>query len=102
MQFQGRSGLITGAGSGIGRATAELFAERGGAVIVADIDLEKAQATAGAITAAGGRAEACRCDVTSGAEVGAAFELGQRTLGGLDVVIHCAGILRSRRIEDSS
>lgn len=102
MQFQGRGGLITGAGSGIGRATAELFAERGGAVLVADIDLEKAQATARAITAAGGRAEACRCDVTSGAEVGAAFELGQRTLGGLDVVIHCAGILRSRRIEDSS
>jgi len=102
MQFDGRVALITGGGSGIGRATAELFARRGGAVFLADLDPTAARATADAIASAGGRAESTQCDVTHALEVAGAFEAAERAYGGVDVVVHCAGILRSRRIEDSS
>ena len=55
MDFTGRVALVTGGGSGIGRATAGLFAKRGGAVLVADIDEAAAKATAEVIMHAGGR-----------------------------------------------
>ncbi|MCS6927627.1 MAG: SDR family oxidoreductase [Candidatus Binatia bacterium] len=69
MRFDGKVGLITGAGSGIGRATALGFAARGGAVAVVDIDGEKAQAVAAEITAAGGRALAIVADVTRSTDI---------------------------------
>ena len=53
MTFAGRVGLITGAGSGIGRATARILAERGGAVVAADVNRVAAEETAAAIRAAG-------------------------------------------------
>ena len=66
MDFSGKVGLVTGAASGIGRATALGFAQRGGAVAVADINEENANAVVAEITAAGGRATAGyrRCDPT--------------------------------------
>jgi NAD(P)-dependent dehydrogenase (short-subunit alcohol dehydrogenase family) len=70
--------------------------------LVADIDAQKAQGTAEAILRAGGRAEIAQCDVTRAADVQAAFEEAERLFRRLDVVVHCAGILRARRIEDSS
>jgi NAD(P)-dependent dehydrogenase (short-subunit alcohol dehydrogenase family) len=102
MDFTGKVALITGGGSGIGQATAGLFAGRGGHVFVADIDAEKAKATAETIGRAGGRAETAPCDVTRASDVQAAFGAAERSFGRLDVVVHCAGILRARRIEDSS
>ncbi len=56
--------VITGAGSGIGRAFADELAKRGGRVVCSDVDEGSATATADAITAAGGRAMAVRCDVS--------------------------------------
>jgi NAD(P)-dependent dehydrogenase (short-subunit alcohol dehydrogenase family) len=102
MIFAGRAALVTGAGSGIGRATAEILAARGGAVVAADVDGKTATETADRIRAAGGRAEACECDVTRTADVEAAVSLARRAFGRLDVVVNCAGILRQSPLETTS
>ena len=64
MQFNGKAGLVTGGGSGIGRATAIGFARLGGRVAVADINGENANKVAAEIAGAGGKAIAIVCDVT--------------------------------------
>lgn len=69
MRFDGKAGLVTGAGSGIGRATAIGFAQRGGAVAVVDINGENANKVAAEITAAGGKALAIVADVTQPADI---------------------------------
>jgi meso-butanediol dehydrogenase / (S,S)-butanediol dehydrogenase / diacetyl reductase len=69
MRFDGKAGLVTGAGSGIGRATAMGFAHRGGAVVVADINGDNANRVATEITAAGGKAIAIVADVTKPADI---------------------------------
>ncbi|MBI4841507.1 MAG: SDR family oxidoreductase [candidate division NC10 bacterium] len=102
MDCTGKVALVVGGGSGSGRATCEIFAERGGAVVVADLNEAGAKATAESIAKKGGRAEACRCDVTRWDEVQAAVETARRVFGRLDVLINCAGILRIKRLEDMS
>jgi 3-oxoacyl-[acyl-carrier protein] reductase len=102
MEFQGKVALVTGGGSGIGRATCEIFAERGGAVVVVDLKEAAAKATAESIAGKGGRAQGIRCDVTRWADVQAAVDTARRVFGRLDVVINCAGVLRGSRLEDTS
>jgi len=102
MNFQGKVALVTGGGSGIGRATCEIFAERGGAVVVADLKEAAAKATVESIAGGGGRAEAIRCDVTRWGDVQAAVDTARRVFGRLDVVVNCAGIFRGSRLEDTS
>ncbi|TMD07401.1 MAG: SDR family NAD(P)-dependent oxidoreductase, partial [Chloroflexi bacterium] len=68
-RFDGRTALVTGGGRGIGAATALRFAAEGAAVVVSDVDREPAEAIAGQIRAAGGRALAVTCDVTQRAAV---------------------------------
>jgi NAD(P)-dependent dehydrogenase (short-subunit alcohol dehydrogenase family) len=99
MTFAGRVGLVTGAGSGIGRATAELLAARGGAVLAVDVNPSAAEETAARVRAQGGRAAVCACDVTRADDVDAAVERARRELGRLDVVVNCAGILRVAMLE---
>jgi NAD(P)-dependent dehydrogenase (short-subunit alcohol dehydrogenase family) len=84
--------LITGAASGIGQATARLFASEGATVIVADIDLDAARMTAGEIDLAGGKAVAEQVDVT---DVVQTVDVTQRVIGSLgriDVLFNNAGI----------
>ena len=69
MQFNGKAGLVTGGGSGIGRATAIGFARLGGRVAVADINGENANKVAAEIAGAGGKAIAIVCDVTRAADI---------------------------------
>jgi NAD(P)-dependent dehydrogenase (short-subunit alcohol dehydrogenase family) len=102
MQWADKVALVTGGGSGIGWATCEIFAKRGGAVAVADINEKAARSVAEAITAKGGKATACQCDVTRWEQVEAAVGTARRVLGRLDVLINCAGTLRSHLLEETS
>jgi NAD(P)-dependent dehydrogenase (short-subunit alcohol dehydrogenase family) len=89
--------VVTGAGSGIGRAAAQSFAHRGARVVVTDIDADRAAAVAGEIGAA---AIAARCDVTSLADLEAVRQLALDRFGRVDLVMNNVGVLAVGRVED--
>ncbi len=91
MRFESKSIIVTGAGSGIGRAAALLFASEGGKVIVAD-KTEGADETAHLITQAGGTAKAIRIDAGLEEDVIRTIALACDSFGGLDVMFANAGI----------
>ena len=84
--------LVTGAASGIGRATATLLAERGAAVACVDVDAAGLAETADAIVAAGGKGVPLTADVTDLAAVEAAVASAVAELGGVDAVANIAGV----------
>ncbi|HEY4122117.1 MAG TPA: SDR family NAD(P)-dependent oxidoreductase [Byssovorax sp.] len=85
--------VVTGAGSGIGRAFALQFARRRGAVLCSDIDLVKAEETAHLVEAAGAtRAAAVRCDVARAEQVAELAEQADARIGGTDVIVNNAGV----------
>lgn len=87
-----KSVLITGAASGIGRATALLAAREGAALVVADISADAGEGTVAQIEKEGGRAAFARCDVTRQAEVDAAVQKALDLYGRLDGAFNNAGI----------
>lgn len=99
--LDGRRAIVTGAASGIGRATAELLAAEGAAVVVADRD-EAGEAVAAGIRTAGGRATFVRCDVTSADDCRRVVEACSATFGGLEVLVNNAGIIRRASVVDTT
>ena len=96
-RFAGRVAVVTGAGSGIGRATAERLHAEGAVVACVDVDAGAASDTAAAL---GERALAVVCDVADEASVAACIDQVIRELGRLDVVANVAGIGGAVRLED--
>jgi NAD(P)-dependent dehydrogenase (short-subunit alcohol dehydrogenase family) len=93
MTLKDRVAVVTGAGSGLGRAIAQMMAERGARVAAVDLDETRARATAEAIAAAGGRAVAARGDTSQAADVDRAVRQAVCELGALDIMVNNAGIL---------
>ncbi len=94
-RLEGKVALVTGAGSGIGRASAMRFAAEGAAVLCTDLNEASAQETAATIAEGGGSSAALQVDVTDEDAVQAACEAAVRELGGLDVLMNNAGIGRA-------
>jgi NAD(P)-dependent dehydrogenase (short-subunit alcohol dehydrogenase family) len=88
----GRHALVTGGGSGIGRAVAQHLARDGAALTVLDVDTGGARAVAEALGATGARAHAVVADVSDAATVAAAVADAHRALGAVHVLVCCAGI----------
>jgi 3-oxoacyl-[acyl-carrier protein] reductase len=91
MQFAGKVALVTGAGRGMGKRIAERFAREGAAVGVCDLLADRAERTAGAIAAAGGKALALVADVSDEAAVRAMTDRLAERFGRIDILVNAAG-----------
>lgn len=102
MRLSGKVALITGAGGGIGRETAQTFAREGASVVVADLNEQTARETVALITDAGGKAVFVQADVSQEADVARMFDVAKQAYGKLNILFNNAGIVRQGRVEDSS
>ncbi len=100
MRFTGKTCLVTGAGSGIGRATALQMAQEGGNVVVVDLKLQSAQSTVDAIHASKGQAIAVECDVGASAQVQAAIAAAVKAFSALHVIVNDAAMMTFTPIVD--
>ncbi|MEK7874525.1 MAG: SDR family NAD(P)-dependent oxidoreductase, partial [Chloroflexota bacterium] len=91
MKLAGRVAMVTGGGSGIGRAICLALSREQASVVVADVNDVGARATAESIAAEGGKALALRMDITSAAEVGRAVKQAGQHFGPVDILVNNAG-----------
>ncbi len=101
MRLAGKTALITGAGSGLGRATAQLFAQEGARVVVADISQHRAEAVAAEINQAhAARAMGLQADVTHSQAVNALVKQATGALGPVNILVNNAGIAQIKDLLD--
>lgn len=101
MTLDGKAAAITGAGAGMGRATAKLFADRGASVVVVDLDADAARKTVDSIEMAGGEAIAVEADVSRAGDVESFVDRTVEAFGSIDVLHNNAGIpMESTPVED--
>lgn len=100
--LDGQTAIITGSGSGIGAAIADLFAEQGADVAVLDVDVDAGQEKVEHIIEAGGSAAFFECDVSDQSAVQATFDDVAQTFDGLDVLINNAGIAHVGDVESTT
>jgi meso-butanediol dehydrogenase / (S,S)-butanediol dehydrogenase / diacetyl reductase len=96
-RFTERTVFVTGAGSGLGRATAQLFAAEGARVFAVDVNADGVGETIAGMGTAG---DGGVCDVSDAAAVDAAIARAVKAFGGLDVLVNAAGIGRGARLEE--
>ena len=94
MRFANKTCIVTGGGSGIGKATCLQMAGEGGRVVVADLDLASAQATVDAIAAAGGTAISAQADVGNSAAVQGVVAKAVASYGKIDVIVNDAALMK--------
>ena len=99
--LSGKVAVVTGGGSGIGRAISTIFGGQGAHVVVLDIDVEAARETAALITASGGSADAHACNVAEASVVSAVFDSIVGRAGRLDILVNNAGIAHVGNIEQT-
>lgn len=102
MRLEAKTAIVTGAGGGIGRATALAFAAEGAKVAVVDINADAAAQTVEQIRTAGGTAIAAPADVSSEADIKAVVAATVEAFGTVNVVFNNAGIIRRTTVEDIS
>lgn len=100
--LNGKVALITGGASGIGRATALLFAQEGAAVSVADINSELGQTVVQEIKSQGGHASFIQCDVTKAGDCRRAVDAALEQFGRLDILFNNAGIIRRADVVETT
>src|SRR5437868_6683764 len=102
MKLQGKVAMVTGAASGIGKAIAQRFASEGAKVVIADLNLDQANATASEIKSAGAEARGVAMDVTSEDAVNAGVAATVAAYGNVDILVSNAGIQIVHPIEEFS
>jgi dihydroanticapsin dehydrogenase len=100
VQLEGKLAIITGAATGIGRATAQLFAQEGAKVVIADVNEDDAQTTVNAINGENGSAWFVPADVSRAEDTEALMRDAAELMGGIDVIFNNAGAQRSGPVTD--
>ena len=100
MKLENKTAIVTGAASGIGKGIAELLAQEGAAVAIADLKLDAAERAAEGIRRAGGKAMAVEMDVTSEEAVASGTDKVAQSFGGVDILVSNAGIQIVNPIEN--
>jgi len=101
MLLEGKVGIITGGGSGIGRVTSTIFAKEGARVGVVDLDLKSAKETVDLIKKDGGEAIPVKADITSSDEVKNMIKSVVKTYGRIDILVNNAGIFKEGNVVET-